>query len=323
MCSLDDDILESSSFKKEDKEFNVKIATLSQLQFSIGVYKTTTIQELKERIKSKSGFGPPYIIIYQNEELYDDFPLFHYNIQKDTTLYLVKKMATDNNMLKYIKLSSLESSLRENISIDPDHRFIFRFYPEVGYTSLSTTEERFTISYLKSKNCRDISDTVPLCESLSKNKCYHFTKCVVWQYFSERTKTIEIHPITPFPYGSIVFLQLHHKFFKTPTQLNGYTFFVFKVVDEGCFPSLIEKPILYYKKPIIPETIVPTIKPKYSRKECSICFDNFNKDRFPVILDCDHFFCNQCIQSIHDTTHSESIKCPKCREESVHHLEDM
>ncbi|GCB70819.1 hypothetical protein scyTo_0010861 [Scyliorhinus torazame] len=47
---------------------------------------------------------------------------------------------------------------------------------------------------------------------------------------------------------------------------------------------------------------------------CSICLEFYNE---PVMIDCGHNFCKNCILNYWDK-HNESISCPKCREEFSH-----
>jgi len=67
----------------------------------------------------------------------------------------------------------------------------------------------------------------------------------------------------------------------------------------------------------------PLPKLRHTRIQCRICFNNFSAVNVLIILDCEHFFCNMCIDSIHKTAKSNKIRCPVCREDSTQHIEDL
>ena len=47
----------------------------------------------------------------------------------------------------------------------------------------------------------------------------------------------------------------------------------------------------------------------YSKQECTVCFEKFNKGEIIKKLPCDHIFHNKCIKP----WLKKSVNCPNCR----------
>jgi hypothetical protein len=85
----------------------------------------------------------------------------------------------------------------------------------------------------------------------------------------------------------------------------------------------VEEPIPYGEDEIFIEVkkciqsrvryrIIDYNKNYHSNEECSICFDEFNKDNTEIaLLPCLHYFHKECIDSWWET--SNKYECPICR----------
>ena len=67
-----------------------------QTTYCINIYKSTTIQEIKEKISKLSDESTRSMrFIYNGKELYDDRTIEYYNIDKDSTIFWFMRLRGD------------------------------------------------------------------------------------------------------------------------------------------------------------------------------------------------------------------------------------